>query len=118
MINSSWRNYPDDWTFQNYYGENYSSLLPIVREKLNLSIEDRKEFILEEKWITYPNAKEILDKLSKKLSQFKMNGYRNIWIIKPENLSRGRGIMIMNNLSEILSQYTQSSSLIVQKYIK
>ena len=43
--------------------EHLNNLLPIVREKLNLSNEDRKEFILEEKWITYPNAKEILDKL-------------------------------------------------------
>ena len=43
--------------------EHLNNLLPIVRKKLNLSIEDRKEFLLEEKWITYPNAKEILDKL-------------------------------------------------------
>ncbi len=43
--------------------EYLNNLLPSVREKLNLSNDDRKEFILEEKWITYPNAKEILDKL-------------------------------------------------------
>lgn len=43
--------------------EHLNNLLPIVREKLNLSKEDRIQFILEEKWITYPNAKEILDKL-------------------------------------------------------
>lgn len=43
--------------------EHLNNLLPSVREKLNLSNDDRKEFILEEKWITYPNAKEILDKL-------------------------------------------------------
>lgn len=43
--------------------EHLNNLLPTVREKLNLSNDDRKEFILEEKWITYPNAKEILDKL-------------------------------------------------------
>lgn len=43
--------------------EHLNNLLPSVKEKLNLSIEERKEFLLEEKWITYPNAKEILDKL-------------------------------------------------------
>lgn len=43
--------------------EHLNNLLPIVREQLNLPKEDRIEFILEEKWITYPNAKEILDKL-------------------------------------------------------
>lgn len=43
--------------------EHLNNLLPSVREKLSLSNDDRKEFILEEKWITYPNAKEILDKL-------------------------------------------------------
>lgn len=43
--------------------DHLNNLLPAVREKLDLSNEERKEFILEEKWITYPNAKEILSKL-------------------------------------------------------
>lgn len=40
------------------------NLLPIVKDKLLLSNNDRKNFILEEKWITYPSAKEILTKLN------------------------------------------------------
>jgi len=44
--------------------EHLNNLHPNVHEKLKLSKENRIEFLLEEKWITYPNAKEILDKLN------------------------------------------------------
>lgn len=40
------------------------NLLPIVKEKLILSDEERQRFLLEDKWITYPAAKEILDQLN------------------------------------------------------
>ena len=53
--------------------DHLNNLLPAVREKLDLSNEERKEFILEEKWITYPNAKEILSKLEF-LGLIKKNG--------------------------------------------
>ncbi|MCQ2818140.1 MAG: tubulin--tyrosine ligase family protein [archaeon] len=61
---------------------------------------------------------EVVKKLSEKLPQFKLNGYRNIWIIKPGNLSRGRGIMVLNKLNQIIQQYNASNSIIVQKYIE
>ena len=40
-------------------GENLTHEMYRRLEKLNLSKEDRIQFILEEKWITYPNAKEM-----------------------------------------------------------
>ncbi|PLY10348.1 MAG: AAA family ATPase [Arcobacter sp.] len=39
------------------------NLFPVVKEKLSLSNEERKQFIFEDKWITYPLAKEILSHL-------------------------------------------------------
>ena len=41
--------------------EHLNNLLPSVREKLDLSIEERKEFLLEEKWITYYNTPKCQD---------------------------------------------------------
>ena len=31
--------------------------------------------------------------------QFSINGYRNIWVVKPAGLSRGRGIRAFNELN-------------------
>ena len=47
-----------------------------------------------------------------------MNGVHNIWIIKPGNLSRGRGISVSNKLSTILESHDDSNQIIVQKYIE
>ncbi len=50
--------------------------------------------------------------------QFDMNGFRNVWIAKPNFLSRGRGIRCFNNLFEIV-EYSCFKDLqfVVQKYI-
>ena len=49
-----------------------------------------------------------------------MNGFRNIWILKPTNLSRGRGVACVNSLEPIdLSlNATNNSGVVVQKYIE
>ena len=44
---------------------------------------------------------KILDTLQKFLPQYKLNGYRNIWIMKPSNLSRGRGVTCVDSLLPI-----------------
>jgi len=62
---------------------------------------------------------KVLDNLKKKYSQFEMNGYRNIWIIKPAGMSRGRGIKVSNNLYEILDIIkNKEQQWVVQKYIE
>jgi len=62
---------------------------------------------------------EVLAELRKKYPQFDLNGIRNVWIVKPAGMSRGRGIRIFNNLAEIVD-YAQcrEQQFIVQKYIE
>jgi len=51
--------------------------------------------------------------------QYAMNGKRNIWIMKPSGLSRGRGIKCVSALNEILLFIKKNSNqYIVQKYIE
>ena len=45
-----------------------------------------KKLASKEKYLT--TIKNLLKKLKKYLPQFSLNGYHNIWIIKPSNLSR------------------------------
>lgn len=64
-----------------------------------------------------------LDDLFKQLHEhypnFKWDGYRNIWILKPGYWCRGCGIVLKDNLAEILEYCHLNSSrrYIVQKYI-
>ena len=60
-----------------------------------------------------------LKKLKSYFPQFDMNGDKNIWIMKPSGLSRGRGIACISNLNELLQFIKRNSSqYIIQKYIE
>ena len=66
-----------------------------------------------------PEINTILKKLSETLPQYKMNGYHNIWIMKPSNLSRGREIHCINNLSKITKNLNETNNnIVLQKYIE
>ena len=68
----------------------------------------------------YQIVKSLLQKLSKKLPQYKLNGTKNIWVLKPSTLSRGRGIQCVNNLKSVFDCLNQENinGLVVQKYIE
>ena len=62
---------------------------------------------------------ECVKLMQEKFPQFSMNGTKNIWIVKPAGLSRGRGIATYNNLVEILDHVeSKESQWVVQKYIE
>ena len=61
----------------------------------------------------------LLKKLKKYLPQFSLNGYHNIWIIKPSNLSRGRSIQCINSLNQINNISSNINNyFVIQKYIE
>ena len=65
-----------------------------------------------------PEISEILEKLSKKLPQYDFSGSKNIWIVKPSGLSRGRGISCIDQLNDILTNIKLHNQTIIQKYIE
>ncbi|CAO1413336.1 unnamed protein product [Diamesa hyperborea] len=67
------------------------------------------------------SAKKILEKMKILWPQYGLDGTLNIWIIKPGNKCRGRGIILMNNIKQIISIVNppiSKSRYVVQKYIE
>jgi tubulin monoglycylase TTLL3/8 len=69
-----------------------------------------------------PSVKVILEEIKPHWPQYVLDGSLNIWIVKPANKCRGRGIQLMNNIKQI-SQLVNpplitKSKYVVQKYIE
>lgn len=67
-------------------------------------------------------SKHILKKMRKYWPQIDMDGIMNLWILKPGNKSRGRGIVLMNKLEDVMAKVNPTGKpdtrYVVQKYIE
>jgi tubulin monoglycylase TTLL3/8 len=60
-----------------------------------------------------------LNDLKKKYPQTNMNGCENLWILKPINSSRGRGINLKKGLGAIINHLkTYNTAWVIQKYME
>ncbi|XP_049856568.1 tubulin glycylase 3A-like [Schistocerca gregaria] len=70
----------------------------------------------------YATAKTMLIKIRKFWPQIDLDGMNNIWILKPGNKCRGRGIQLVNRLESVLHKINpavmKESRYVVQKYIE
>lgn len=66
-------------------------------------------------------GEKMLDDMSHHWPQFNLDGVYNIWIVKPSNRCRGRGIHLMNDLKKILNfvnpPVVNKGHYVLQKYI-
>lgn len=89
----------------------------LVHEKAKF-IEDKVNTVshLEKK------AAKIISLITKFWPQIDIDGVLNIWIVKPGNKCRGKGIMLMNNIKDIIGLMNipaaQKTRYVVQKYIE
>ncbi|XP_011335358.2 tubulin glycylase 3A-like [Ooceraea biroi] len=67
-------------------------------------------------------SKHILKKMRKHWPQIDMDGIMNVWILKPGNKSRGRGIVLMNKVEDVVARVNPTGKsdtrYVVQKYIE
>lgn len=63
--------------------------------------QEALERAISKKFPEYKRAVGIIEELKKQYPQTSINGEQNIWIIKPAQSSRGRGIVLIKNLVEI-----------------
>lgn len=81
--------------------------------------EDAIDRAISKKFPEFKKCVQLLEDLKKQFPQTNLNGERNIWIVKPAQSSRGRGIVLMQNLVEIMEVAKQKEfQFIVQKYIE
>ncbi|XP_068903412.1 tubulin glycylase 3A-like isoform X3 [Tenebrio molitor] len=66
----------------------------------------------------YIKSKNILNELVKYWPEFNMDGMRNIWILKPGNKCRGRGIQLIKTIAEVEKVMNLKLKYVVQKYIE
>ncbi|XP_030761427.1 tubulin glycylase 3A-like isoform X2 [Sitophilus oryzae] len=81
--------------------------------------KDELFYDFKDKLLTkYALAKTCLKEISRFWPQFDIDGMRNIWIMKPGNKCRGRGIQLIKNIADVDKIMGLKVKYVVQKYIE
>lgn len=75
----------------------------------------------KEEWSTsvfYATAKTTLKEMAKYWTDYSIDGVKNIWILKPGNKCRGRGIQLVKNVEDVSRIRNMKLKYVVQKYIE
>ncbi|XP_053691816.1 tubulin glycylase 3A [Sabethes cyaneus] len=68
------------------------------------------------------DARSVLEQIKNHWPQYSLDGFLNIWIVKPGNKCRGRGIHLMNNIKQIIAMVNppivSKTRYVIQKYIE
>ncbi|XP_055642321.1 tubulin glycylase 3A-like isoform X2 [Toxorhynchites rutilus septentrionalis] len=68
------------------------------------------------------DARSVLEQIKNHWPQYALDGFLNIWIVKPGNKCRGRGIHLMNNIKQIITMVNppivSKTRYVIQKYIE
>lgn len=86
----------------------------LTHENAKFQMQD-EAFALIEAYVDA--ARRMLDKMKLLWPQYGLDGTLNIWIIKPGNKCRGRGIMLMNNIKQIISIVNPPVSATKSRYV-
>lgn len=63
------------------------------------------------------SAKTTLRDVAKYWSDYNIDGVKNIWILKPGNKCRGRGIQLIKHLEDVTKIMNMKLKYVVQKYV-
>ncbi|KAB0797593.1 hypothetical protein PPYR_08586 [Photinus pyralis] len=63
-------------------------------------------------------AKSVLNELRKYMPMFDVDGLKNVWILKPGNKCRGRGIHLIKHMDDVKKVMSLKLKYVVQKYIE
>ncbi|CAH1104572.1 unnamed protein product, partial [Psylliodes chrysocephalus] len=66
----------------------------------------------------YANVKTTLKEIKLVWPQYEIDGKKNIWILKPGNKCRGRGIYLVKSVSDVDRVMNLKMKYVVQKYIE
>lgn len=67
--------------------------------------------------LLYASVKSTLAEVTKFSPQIQLDGMRNIWILKPGNKCRGRGIQLIRTVEDVMKIMNLKLKYVVQKYI-
>lgn len=91
----------------------------MLRHHQQLTVEGGRLAQTEELRHLILNAQRVLGEVAAMWPQYNLDGWHNIWIVKPSNRCRGRGIRLMNDMHQIreLVLPPATGRWVVQKYI-